>query len=63
MNLFGVLKYKKMGEDFVINSGLPYTIIRFVARIVIAFNHIIIKFKTRTYAHYELTTGDIILQC
>ncbi|KAM0052596.1 putative NAD(P)-binding domain, NAD(P)-binding domain superfamily [Helianthus debilis subsp. tardiflorus] len=28
MNLFGVLKYKKMGEDFVINSGLPYTIIR-----------------------------------
>lgn len=29
MNLFGVLKYKKMGEDFVRNSGLPYTIIRF----------------------------------
>ncbi|KAL7151910.1 hypothetical protein ABFS83_04G062900 [Erythranthe nasuta] len=28
MNLFGVLKYKKMGEDFVRNSGLPYTIIR-----------------------------------
>eukprot|EP00262_Sarcandra_glabra_P002885 TRINITY_DN13286_c0_g1_i1.p1 TRINITY_DN13286_c0_g1~~TRINITY_DN13286_c0_g1_i1.p1 ORF type:complete len:350 (+),score=55.56 TRINITY_DN13286_c0_g1_i1:33-1052(+) len=28
MNLFGVLKYKKMGEDFVCNSGLPYTIIR-----------------------------------
>ncbi|XP_047330710.1 sanguinarine reductase [Impatiens glandulifera] len=28
MNLFGVLKYKKMGEDFVIKSGLPYTIIR-----------------------------------
>ncbi|KAL4561283.1 hypothetical protein LXL04_033447 [Taraxacum kok-saghyz] len=28
MNLFGVLKYKKMGEDFVINSGLPYTILR-----------------------------------
>ncbi|KAJ9558763.1 LOW QUALITY PROTEIN: hypothetical protein OSB04_013377 [Centaurea solstitialis] len=24
MNLFGVLKYKKMGEDFVRNSGLPY---------------------------------------
>ncbi|KAJ1688379.1 hypothetical protein LUZ63_019769 [Rhynchospora breviuscula] len=28
MNLFGVLKYKKMGEDFVCNSGIPYTIIR-----------------------------------
>ncbi|XP_073147506.1 uncharacterized protein At2g34460, chloroplastic [Henckelia pumila] len=28
MNLFGVLKYKKMGEDFVRNSGLPFTIIR-----------------------------------
>ncbi|KAJ0793460.1 putative NAD(P)-binding domain superfamily [Helianthus annuus] len=45
MNLFGVLKYKKMGEDFVINSGLPYTIIRFVARNAIAFNHNIIKFR------------------
>lgn len=28
MNLFGVLKYKKMGEDFVRDSGLPFTIIR-----------------------------------
>ncbi|OAY61346.1 uncharacterized protein At2g34460, chloroplastic isoform X1 [Manihot esculenta] len=28
MNLFGVLKYKKMGEDFVRQSGLPFTIIR-----------------------------------
>ncbi|KAL5565839.1 hypothetical protein UlMin_029003 [Ulmus minor] len=28
MNLFGVLKYKKMGEDFLRNSGLPFTIIR-----------------------------------
>ncbi|KAM7497111.1 hypothetical protein LguiA_021525 [Lonicera macranthoides] len=28
MNLFGVLKYKKMGEDFVRNSGVPFTIIR-----------------------------------
>lgn len=28
MNLFGVLKYKKMGEDFVLKSGLPFTIIR-----------------------------------
>ncbi|KAF3794714.1 Uncharacterized protein EJ110_NYTH06760 [Nymphaea thermarum] len=28
MNLFGVLKFKKMAEDFVRNSGLPYTIIR-----------------------------------
>lgn len=28
MNLFGVLKYKKMGEDFVCNSGIPFTIIR-----------------------------------
>ncbi|GER55039.1 NAD(P)-binding Rossmann-fold superfamily protein [Striga asiatica] len=28
MNVFGVLKYKKMGEDFVRNSGHPYTIIR-----------------------------------
>ncbi|KAM6556078.1 hypothetical protein CsatB_003097 [Cannabis sativa] len=28
MNLFGVLKYKKMGEDFLLNSGLPCTIIR-----------------------------------
>ncbi|GMH13022.1 hypothetical protein Nepgr_014863 [Nepenthes gracilis] len=28
MNLFGVLKYKKMGEDFVRESGLPFTIIR-----------------------------------
>jgi hypothetical protein len=32
MNLFGVLKYKKMGEDFVCNSGIPFTIIRFVYR-------------------------------
>jgi len=29
MNLFGVLKYKKMGEDFLRNSGLPFTIIRY----------------------------------
>jgi len=29
MNLFGVLKYKKMGEDFLRDSGLPFTIIRF----------------------------------
>nr|CAB3495911.1 unnamed protein product [Digitaria exilis] len=28
MNLFGVLKYKKMGEDFVRSSGIPFTIIR-----------------------------------
>lgn len=28
MNLFGVLKYKKMGEDFLRDSGIPYTIIR-----------------------------------
>lgn len=28
MNLFGVLKYKKMGEDFVRSSNLPFTIIR-----------------------------------
>ncbi|KAL9248340.1 hypothetical protein vseg_021673 [Gypsophila vaccaria] len=28
MNLFGVLKYKKMGEDFVRDSGVPFTIIR-----------------------------------
>ncbi|XP_077218854.1 NAD(P)-binding Rossmann-fold superfamily protein [Tasmannia lanceolata] len=28
MNLFGVLKFKKMGEDFVCTSGLPFTIIR-----------------------------------
>ncbi|XP_020571280.1 uncharacterized protein At5g02240 isoform X1 [Phalaenopsis equestris] len=28
MNLFGVLKFKKMGEDFIRDSGLPFTIIR-----------------------------------
>ncbi|TKV96043.1 hypothetical protein SEVIR_9G404000v4 [Setaria viridis] len=28
MNLFGVLKYKKMAEDFVRSSGIPFTIIR-----------------------------------
>ncbi|KAK7286717.1 hypothetical protein RJT34_21919 [Clitoria ternatea] len=28
MNLFGVLKYKKMGEDFLRSSGLPFTIVR-----------------------------------
>ncbi|GKV16591.1 hypothetical protein SLEP1_g27213 [Rubroshorea leprosula] len=28
MNLFGVLKYKKKGEDFLRDSGLPFTIIR-----------------------------------
>ncbi|KAL5708281.1 hypothetical protein ACHQM5_019093 [Ranunculus cassubicifolius] len=28
MNLFGVLKYKKMGEDFVRSSKIPFTIIR-----------------------------------
>ncbi|XP_057515289.1 uncharacterized protein At5g02240 isoform X1 [Amaranthus tricolor] len=28
MNLFGVLKYKKKGEDFLRDSGIPYTIIR-----------------------------------
>ncbi|KAJ4980213.1 hypothetical protein NE237_010993 [Protea cynaroides] len=28
MNLFGVLKFKKMGEDLVHKSGLPFTIIR-----------------------------------
>jgi len=31
MNLFGVLKYKKMAEDFVCNSGIPFTIIRFIS--------------------------------
>lgn len=30
MNLFGVLKYKKMGEDFIRNSGIPFTIIRLI---------------------------------
>ncbi|KAH8948653.1 hypothetical protein BDL97_11G105100 [Sphagnum fallax] len=28
LNLFGVLTYKKMAEDFLSNSGIPYTIIR-----------------------------------
>ncbi|KAJ7549791.1 hypothetical protein O6H91_07G069300 [Diphasiastrum complanatum] len=28
MNLFGVLKFKKMGEDFLRASGIPYTVIR-----------------------------------
>ncbi|ONK73375.1 uncharacterized protein A4U43_C04F30710 [Asparagus officinalis] len=28
MNLIGVLKFKKMEEDFIRSSGLPYTIIR-----------------------------------
>ncbi|XP_010544269.1 PREDICTED: uncharacterized protein At2g37660, chloroplastic isoform X2 [Tarenaya hassleriana] len=28
MNLFGVLKYKKMGEDYLRDSGIPFTIIR-----------------------------------
>ncbi|KAM0840201.1 hypothetical protein ACQ4PT_059820 [Festuca glaucescens] len=28
MNLFGVLKYKKMAEDFIRDSGIPFTIIR-----------------------------------
>ncbi|KAF8398306.1 hypothetical protein HHK36_017233 [Tetracentron sinense] len=28
MNLFGVLKFKKMGEDYVRSYGLPFTIIR-----------------------------------
>lgn len=28
MNLFGVLKFKKMGEDFLRNSGIAFTIIR-----------------------------------
>ncbi|KAK3151644.1 hypothetical protein QOZ80_3AG0248550 [Eleusine coracana subsp. coracana] len=28
MNLFGVLKYKKMAEDLVRSSGIPFTIIR-----------------------------------
>lgn len=28
MNLFGVLKYKKMGEDFVRESGIPFTVVR-----------------------------------
>ncbi|PPS05505.1 hypothetical protein GOBAR_AA15139 [Gossypium barbadense] len=27
MNIFGVLKYKKKGEDFLCESGLPFTII------------------------------------
>lgn len=31
MNLFGVLKFKKMGEDFLRDSGLPFTILRYVA--------------------------------
>jgi hypothetical protein len=29
LNLFGVLKYKKMAEDFLSDSGIPYTIIRY----------------------------------
>ncbi|KAI5078923.1 hypothetical protein GOP47_0006594 [Adiantum capillus-veneris] len=28
MNLFGVLKYKKMGENYLCKSGIPFTIIR-----------------------------------
>lgn len=62
MNLFGVLKYKKMGEDFVRNSGLPYTIIRSVARNLIAINFIINSknlrrwFNSVIYACYILTS-------
>jgi hypothetical protein len=39
MNLFGVLKYKKMAEDFVRNSGIPFTIIRFVSSINFLWGH------------------------
>lgn len=35
MNIFGVLKYKKMGEDFVRNSGIPFTIIRLFVLLLI----------------------------
>lgn len=28
MNLFGVLKYKRMGEDYLCKSGIPFTIVR-----------------------------------
>lgn len=28
INTFGALKYKKAGEDLVISSGIPYTIVR-----------------------------------
>lgn len=44
MNLFGVLKYKKMGEDFLRDSGLPFTIIRFG----------IIEFPTFVLLDYQL---------
>lgn len=37
MNLFGVLKYKKMGEDFLCSSGLPFTIIRSVTLDFVSF--------------------------
>lgn len=43
MNLFGVLKYKKMGEDFVRDSGLPFTIIRF--RNLLSVSYLIINYS------------------
>lgn len=40
MNLFGVLKYKKMGEDFVRDSGIPFTIIRSVLLVSWLFTYL-----------------------
>lgn len=51
MNLFGVLKYKKMGEDFVRKSGLPFTIIRSV-QFIICVLLVVWKF-TNTYLDLE----------
>lgn len=39
MNLFGVLKFKKMGEDFVRGSGFPFTIIRFMLQVILLFSY------------------------
>lgn len=51
MNLFGVLKYKKMGEDYLRNSGFPFTIIRYICSLDVPF------------LLYIVQAGSQILRC
>jgi hypothetical protein len=56
MNLFGVLKYKKMGEDHLKNSGVPFTIIRSVSVCFcssIAPWHAVVPYRSRLFKIWQ----------
>jgi hypothetical protein len=57
MNLFGVLKYKKMAEDFIRDSGIPFTIIRLIYRKVV-IHGLIMDMFCLTWCYLVAGQGD-----